>query len=111
WPRIDIPAKVVGETAFIQDLRLPGMVHARVVRPPSYHARLRSLETTPLLHLPGVVSVVHDGSYLAVVAQREYQAIAAMEALAGAARWEEELDLPQEDRLFADLVTWPSREV
>lgn len=49
WPRVDIPAKVFGESAFVQDLRLAGMVHARVVHPPSYGARLRSFETAPIL--------------------------------------------------------------
>ena len=110
-PRIDIPAKVFGGQAFIQDLRLEGMVHARVVRPPGYGARLRSVETASVLRHPGVLHVVRDGSYLAVVAQREYQAIAAMQALAGAARWEEEASLPQQSRLFEDLTGWPSREV
>lgn len=111
WPRVDIPAKVFGEQAFVQDLRLAGMVHARVVRPPSYGARLRSVETAPVLRLPGVVRIVHDGSYLAVVAQREYQAVVAMEALARAARWTEHAHLPRQSRLFEDLVAWPSREV
>lgn len=110
-PRVDIPAKVFGEVAFIQDLRLAGMVHARVVRPPSYGARLRSVETAPVLRLPGVLRIVRDGSYLAVVAAREYQAIAAMEALAAAAHWQEEAGFPQQSRLFDELVTWPSREV
>ncbi len=111
WPRVDFPAKVFGDRAFIQDLRLPGMVHARVVRPPSYGARLRSVATAPLQRLPGVLRIVRDGSYLAVVARREYQAIVAMEALTRAARWEEEASLPQQSRLFEDLPTWPSREV
>jgi CO/xanthine dehydrogenase Mo-binding subunit len=111
WPRIDIPAKVLGEVAFIQDLRPAGMVHARVVRPPSYGARLRSVESAPVLRLPGVLSVVRDGSYLAVVARREYQAITAMQALARAARWEEKASLPQQSRLFEELVEWPSRNV
>ncbi|HZT01216.1 MAG TPA: molybdopterin cofactor-binding domain-containing protein [Steroidobacteraceae bacterium] len=111
WPRIDIPAKVLGEMAFIQDLRPAGMVHARVVRPPSYGARLRSVESAPVLRLPGVLSVVRDGSYLAVVAKREYQAITAMQALARAARWEEKASLPQQSRLFEELVEWPSRNV
>ena len=111
WPRLDIPAKVFGEAAFIQDLRLAGMVHARVVRPPSYAARLRSVDTAPVLGLPGVLSIVRDGSYLAVVGQREYQAVAAMEALAGAARWEEQPSLPPQGRLFQELVSWPSRSV
>ena len=43
--RVDIPAKVTGGAAYVQDLRLPGMVHARVVRPPSYHATLREVNT------------------------------------------------------------------
>ena len=46
-PRVDIPAKVTGGAAYVQDLRLPGMVHARVVRPPSYGARLRALDRPP----------------------------------------------------------------
>ncbi len=74
-PRVDIPAKVSGGVAYVQDLRLPGMVHARVVRPPSYGARLRAVATDAVEHLPGVLKVVRDGSYLAVVAEREYQAI------------------------------------
>lgn len=111
WPRVDIPAKVCGGMAFIQDLRLAGMVHARVVRPPSYDARLRSVESAPVLRLPGVLSIVRDGNYLAVVARREFQAITAMEALERAARWQEEASLPQQSRLFDDLVVWPSRNV
>ena len=46
-PRVDIPAKVTGGAAYVQDLRLPGMVHARVVRPPSYGARLQRRSTRP----------------------------------------------------------------
>src|SRR3954453_20479917 len=45
-PRVDIPAKVTGGAAYVQDLRLPGMVHARVVRPPGYRARLTECDTT-----------------------------------------------------------------
>src|SRR5262245_25514880 len=62
--RIDIPAKVTGGIAYVQDLRLPGMVHARVVRPPSYGARLQSLETAAVERMPGVLKIVRDGSFL-----------------------------------------------
>lgn len=110
-PRVDIPAKVFGGAAFIQDLRPAGMVHARVVRPPSYRARLMSVDSSSVLRLPGVLRVVRDGSYLAVVARREYQAITAVEALSRAAHWQEEASLPQQSRLFEDLVAWPAREV
>src|SRR5258706_57404 len=75
--RVDIPAKVTGGVAYVHDLRLPDMVHARVVRPPSYGARLKSVETDPVARMPGVLKVVRDGSFLAVVAGREWPAVQA----------------------------------
>lgn len=110
-PRVDIPAKVSGGAAFVQDLRLPGMVHARVVRPPSYGARLRGVDTREVMKRPGVLRVVRDGSYLAVVAEREFQAIEAMDALARGCRWEERPSLPAQAELFAELPAWPSRQL
>ena len=110
-PRVDIPAKVTGGTVYVQDLRLPGMVHARIVRPPSYGARLREVATDSVQKLPGVLKVVRDGSYLAVVAEREYQAIVAMRALAAAAAWEEQPSLAAVAPLDAFLRRTPSREI
>jgi len=80
--------------AFVQDLRLPGMVFGRVVRPPSYSAQLASLQDAVVKRMPGVIAVVRDGRFLGVVAEREEQAIAAREALAKAARWSTPSDLP-----------------
>jgi nicotinate dehydrogenase subunit B len=88
--RIDLPGKLTGAPAFVQDMRLPGMVFARVVRPPRYGAKLLSLDETAARSLPGVVAVVRDGNFLAVAAEREEQAIAARNALASAARWSNE---------------------
>src|ERR1700722_17633957 len=85
-PRVDIPAKVTGGAAYVQDMRLPGMVHARVVRPPSYGAQLTDCDTSSIEKLPGVVKVVRDGNFLAVVANKEFQAIKAMRALSAAAK-------------------------
>ncbi len=110
-PRVDIPAKLTGGAAYVQDLRLPGMLHARVVRPPSYGARLIAVEEEEARRLPGVLKVVRDGSYLAVVARGEYQAIVAMKALARAARWEETSSLPDPAHLFSDLTGSPSRRL
>jgi nicotinate dehydrogenase subunit B len=110
-PRVDIPAKVTGGAAFVQDLRLPGMVHGRVVWPPSYRARLLRVDTTAAERLPGVLKVVRDGSYLAVIAAREFAAIAAMRALAAAARWQEEPSLPDPARLFEGLSALPAERV
>src|SRR5689334_5524512 len=56
--RVDIPAKVTGGTAYVHDLRLPDMLHARLVRPPSYPARLAALDAAEVEGMPGVVKVV-----------------------------------------------------
>ncbi|MBY0337098.1 MAG: molybdopterin-dependent oxidoreductase, partial [Acetobacteraceae bacterium] len=65
FPRLDLPAKVFGEGRFLQDLRLPGMWHARMVRPPAPGARL--LEAP----VPREGRLVQDGSFLAVLAEDE----------------------------------------
>ena len=93
--RVDIPAKVTGGAAYVHDMRLPGMLHARVVRPPSYGARLTSLDVTNIEKMTGVVKVIRDGNFIAVAAYREFQAIKAMQALSRAARWEETHGLPR----------------
>jgi nicotinate dehydrogenase subunit B len=109
--RRDLPAKVTGGAAYVQDLRLPGMVFGRVVRPPSPRARLRALDEARARGMPGVVALVRDGSFLGVAAAREEQAIAAAEALRAAATWDERADLPPPGpALFAWLRRAPSQE-
>jgi nicotinate dehydrogenase subunit B len=92
--RLDIPAKVTGQPIYVQDMRLPGMLFGRIVRPPSYRATLQSLDEAAARAMPGVVAVVRDGSFLGVVAEREEQAIAAREKLTALATWQEAPDLP-----------------
>jgi len=92
--RVDIPAKVTGGPAYVQDLRLPNMVHGRVVRPPSPGARLLEVDTAAIVRLPGVLKVVRDGSFLAVIADGEYRAVKAAAALSRAARWDLQYTLP-----------------
>ena len=101
--RIDIPAKVTGGLAYVQDMRLPGMLHARVVRPPSYAAKLTNIDFGAIEKAPGVVKVIRDGNFLAVVAEKEFEAIKAMRELADAARWEEAKTLPDAGSLPAML--------
>ncbi|MBV7483253.1 molybdopterin cofactor-binding domain-containing protein [Bordetella sp. BOR01] len=110
-PRVDIPAKVTGGTSYVQDLRPLDMVHARAVRAPSYGARLVSVDSAAIEKMPGVIKVVRDGSYLAVVAHDEWQAIQAMRALAVAAKWEESAVLPAPDALYDTLLKMPAREI
>jgi nicotinate dehydrogenase subunit B len=109
-PRVDIPAKVTGGAAYIQDMRLPGMVHARVVRPPSYGAELVAPDSASVENLPGVVKVVRDGNFLAVVATKEYQAVKAMRALASRAKWRETARLPKQDDLPNVITGLPSQD-
>src|SRR5262249_11325794 len=108
-PRVDIPAKVTGGEAYVHDLRLPGMVHARGVRPPSYGAKLDAVETAEVEKMPGVVKIVRDGNFLAVVAQREFQAVKAMRKLSAAARWREEPRLPNQGELAQSILAMPAR--
>ena len=110
-PRVDIPPKVTGGVAYVQDLRLTGMVHARVVRPPSYGARLSEARAEAVEKLPGVLKVVRDGSFLGVIAEREHQAIIAMRALAGDAKWEERRALPEPSKLYEFLERAPSSQI
>ncbi len=98
--RIDIPAKVTGGAAYVQDMKLPGMLHARVVRPPSYGAQLRSADIDAAAKMPGVVKVIRDGNFLAVMATREFQAIKAMRMLAASAEWDETAKLPIHGNLW-----------
>jgi CO/xanthine dehydrogenase Mo-binding subunit len=80
-PRYDIPAKVDGSLTWAVDVKLPGMLHARNVRPPVAGAQLRSIDETSVAGIPGFVRVVSSGNYVAVVCEREEQAIQAARQL------------------------------
>ncbi|MCC2674166.1 MAG: hypothetical protein K0R58_1113 [Ramlibacter sp.] len=106
--RLDLPAKILGQPVFLHDVELPGMLHGRVLHPPSTLAVLREAETAAVEALPGVVCVVRDGSFLGVVAREEQQAEAALRALQSAARWEEQAVLPDADALPTFLRAQPA---
>jgi nicotinate dehydrogenase subunit B len=108
-PRRDIPAKVTGGTAYVQDIRLPGMVHGRVVRPPRYGARLDHVDESAARAISGVVAVVRDGSFLGVVTEREEQAVKARDALIRAATWSGGSELPDLARLHEQLMALPTQ--
>ena len=81
-PRLDLPDKLTGRPRFVHDLSPDGLCYGRIIRPPSRGATLTGLDTTATLALPGVLTVVRDGSFLGVVAEEEEVALGA----AGAAR-------------------------
>ena len=90
--RYDIPAKVDGSLKWAVDVKLPGMVHARNVKPPVAGAKLISIDESSVRDLPGFVKVVSKGNYVAVVCEREEQAIAAARRLK--ANWEKPATAP-----------------
>src|SRR3954470_9346808 len=93
-PRRDIPKKFTGGAAYVQDIRLPGMLFGRLVRPPSPGAKLVTVDEAAVRRMPGIVAVVRDGEFLGVAAEREEQAIKARAALANRAQWKEIATLP-----------------
>ena len=98
--RYDIPAKVDGSLKWAVDVKLPGMVHARNVKPPFACARLTGIDEASVRNLPGFIKVVNKGNYVAVVCEREEQAIRAARQLK--TTWEKPATtpFPASDNLF-----------
>lgn len=89
-PRPDLPAKVCGTHAYVHDFKLPGMLHGRVIRPPSVGARLLKVDETTVKAIKGV-RVVRIRDFLAVVAEREWDAVRAAAMLK--AQWSDSAPL------------------
>ncbi len=104
-PRWDIPGKVTGQFTYMQDFRLPGMLHGRVVRPPAIGATLRSVDESSVKDVKGLVKVVRIGSFLAVVAETEWAAIKAARKLK--ATWSAWQGLPDMEKLYAHVRATP----
>lgn len=97
-PRSDLPDKVFGVPRFIHDLILPGMLHGRMLRPPSPGAVLVAVDTTQADAMPNV-RVVRDGSFVGVIAETERAASHALDALAKVTQWRESAALPDQNAL------------
>jgi CO/xanthine dehydrogenase Mo-binding subunit len=96
--RLDIPDKVMATFTYMQDFRIPGMLHGRVVRPPGIGATLESVDEKSVSGIPGFVKVVKVGNFVGVVAESEWGAIKAAEALKTTwSKWE---GLPEQTTLW-----------
>lgn len=104
--RDDILNMATGQASYVQDIRLPGMVHARVVRPPSYEAELLSFPAKTIMSIEGVIKIIHNGSFLAVVAREEYTAIKAWNLLRKESKWTAKKLLPSQVDLFDDQLQY-----
>ncbi|MBI2986076.1 MAG: xanthine dehydrogenase family protein molybdopterin-binding subunit [Deltaproteobacteria bacterium] len=80
-PRMDLPPKVMGRFSYTQDVKVPGMLHGRVVRPPVVTSKPLSVDEDSVKQIPGIVKVVQEGSLVGVVAKTEWAAIQAAKAL------------------------------
>ncbi len=101
--RLDLPAKVTGQAGYVHDVRLPGMWHARVVRPPSPGAHLLSLDASSVKD----AEVVRIGDFVAVASQREYDAVRAAEAVR--ATWQEPDPRPGMAELYDVIRAAPAQ--
>ncbi len=113
-PRVDIPAKATGMLTFVHDMRVPGMLHGRVVRPPYagldsgafVGGLLDSVDRESVAHVAGLRAVVVLGDFVGVVCEREEQAIRAARDLR--VTWKPLPDLPSLDDPAAAIASAPA---
>ena len=96
--RFDIPAKVSGRFTYMQDVKVPDMLHARVVRPSGLKAELIAVDESAARKIPGYVATVRKGNFLAAVAKDEWAAIRCANALK--AQWSDWQGLPDPGKLW-----------
>lgn len=114
-PRVDLPAKATGQLTFVHDMRVPGMLHGRIVRPPyAGHDSgsfvgdsLIDVDRASVADVPGLVAVVAIGDFVGVVAEREEHAIRAARQLR--ATWRPLPALPPLDDPAAAIAAAPAR--
>ena len=80
-PRVDVPPKTTGEAIYVHDVRVPGMLHGRVVRPPVINTAPASIDESSVKSIPGLVKIVREGNFVGVVAKTEWAAIQAAQQL------------------------------
>ncbi|EJW12331.1 Isoquinoline 1-oxidoreductase beta subunit [Rhodovulum sp. PH10] len=113
-PRVDLPHKATGGLVYVHDMRVPGMLHGRVVRPPYagvdagdfVGSSLIGVNERSIAHIPGIVAVVVQGDFIGIVAEREEQADAALRALA--VKWKPTPTLPDLSDLASAITKNPS---
>jgi len=113
-PRVDIPAKATGEVVFVHDMRIPGMLHGRVVRPPYagvdagnfVGSSLLEVDESSVRDIPGFVAVVRIGDFVGVVAEREEKAAKAAAQLK--LKWKSVPTLPDLNDVETALRANPS---
>ena len=96
-PRLDLPGKVFGQPSYVQDLRVPGMLHGRAIHPAAIGAALTGVDESSVADIADLVKVVQNGSFVGVVARSEWGAIQAARKLQ--VTWSQVANLPDQAQL------------
>jgi CO/xanthine dehydrogenase Mo-binding subunit len=105
--RVDIPSKVTGQAVYVQDVRLPGMLHGRLVMPSGIGSSLLEVDESSVSDIPGAQVIVRR-NFVGVVAPREEHAIRAAQQLR--VTWSSWEGLPGMDDLYSELRRTPARD-
>jgi nicotinate dehydrogenase subunit B len=108
-PSLDRTALMTGQFEFLHSVRVPGMLHGRVVRPPEMGATVAHVDQQSVRNLPGLIKVVVRKDFVGVVAETQYQAVLAARQLA--VRWNPGPELPRQDNFFDHLQKQPSHDL
>jgi nicotinate dehydrogenase subunit B len=107
-PSLDRAALMTGSFEFLHYVRVPGMLHGRVVRPPEMGATVATVDESSVRHIPGLTKVVVRKDFVGVVAETQYQAILAARQLV--VRWNPGPELPPQKTFFEYLQRQPSHD-
>lgn len=107
-PALDHPALMAGTFEFVQNVRVPGMLHGRIVRPPQMGAKVISVDEASVRNIPGLVKTVVRKDFVGVVAETQFAAIQAARRLV--CKWQPGPALPPQDTFFDHMQQQPSRD-
>jgi nicotinate dehydrogenase subunit B len=106
--RLDMPEMVTGRFEYVHNVRVPGMVHGRVVRPPTVGATLAAVDESSVRSLPGFIKLIVKNNFVGVVFEKQWQAIQAAERLK--ATWKPGPALPAQASFYEHMRKLPSRD-
>ena len=105
-PSLDRAALMTGQFEFVHNIRVPGMLHGRVVRPPEVGATLIRVDESSIVHIPGIVKIVVRKNFVGVVAEKQWQANQAARELK--VSWRPAIGLPAQQEYYDVLRKQPS---
>jgi CO/xanthine dehydrogenase Mo-binding subunit len=106
--RLDMPAMATGTLEYVHNVRVPGMVHGRVVRPPTVGATVAHVDESSVSSMPGFIKVVVKKDFVGVVCEKQWQAVQAADRLK--VTWKPGPPLPAQASFYDHMRKAPSRD-